>query len=167
MKLILSILFIGCLWDWEYGYYQLVRFVGMTGFAILAYNERKNKALLTIWVLSAILINPFFKVALGRTIWNIVDVIWAVSLILSSIKREPLTQSERAVILDKAKKLDELDKKIEDLTKQQTDTTKPDQPTQTKKKSIFDDASPMQRRVFEKMGMLYKVTKPDTDDKTK
>ncbi len=31
----------------------------------------------------------------------------------------------------------------------------------TKKKSIFDRASLMQRRVFEKMGMLYKVKKSE------
>jgi hypothetical protein len=32
---------------------------------------------------SAILINPFVKIALGRTIWNVKDVIWAVILIAS------------------------------------------------------------------------------------
>lgn len=32
-----------------------------------------------------------------------------------------------------------------------------------KKKSIFDN--PKQRRLFEKMGSLYKVTKPDNADK--
>lgn len=43
------------------------------------------------------------------------------------------------------------------------DKSKSDQPTKPKKRSILD--SPKQRRLFEKMGMIYKVDKPDTDDK--
>ena len=39
----------------------------------------------------------------------------------------------------------------------------PIEPAAQKKKSIFDN--PKQRRLFEKMGSLYKVTKPDNDDK--
>jgi uncharacterized membrane protein YhdT len=60
-----------------YGYFQLVRFVGMMGFIILAYldKEKEDKTIMIIWICSAVLINPIFKIALGRTIWNIVDVI--------------------------------------------------------------------------------------------
>jgi hypothetical protein len=84
IKVILAILFIGCLFDWQYSYFQLVRFLGMIGFAILAYNQyKKNDFFFVTWLASAILINPFFKIALGRTVWNIVDVIWAVLLIVS------------------------------------------------------------------------------------
>ena len=44
IKAILAVLFIGCLFDWNYGYYQLVRFLAMVGFIILAYNQyQKNK----------------------------------------------------------------------------------------------------------------------------
>jgi hypothetical protein len=86
IKIILAILFIGCLFDWQYGYFQLVRFLGMVGFAILAYKQYgKNDFYFVTWLASAILINPFFKIALGRTIWNIVDVIWAILLIGSVI----------------------------------------------------------------------------------
>ena len=82
IKIILAILFIGCLFDWQYGYFQLVRFLGMIGFALLAYKQyKKNDYYFVIWLASAILINPFFKIALGRTIWNIIDVIWAILLI--------------------------------------------------------------------------------------
>lgn len=88
LKIALSILFLLCLLDWNYGYYQFVRFVGMVGFGVLAYQERakKDKTWFVIWLVSALLINPFVKVALGRTIWNIIDVIWAVLLILSVYK---------------------------------------------------------------------------------
>ncbi len=56
----------------------------MVGFAILAYNQyRRNQVLFVLWLSSAVLINPIFKIALGRTIWNIVDIIWAILLILT------------------------------------------------------------------------------------
>jgi len=56
----------------------------MIGFAVLAFNQyKKNKAYFVLWLASAILINPFVKIALGRTIWNVIDVIWAVILIAS------------------------------------------------------------------------------------
>ncbi len=84
IKIVLAILFIGCLFDWQYGYFQIVRFVGMVGFAILAYNQyKKNDFYFIAWLASAILINPLFKIALGRTIWNVIDVIWAILLIVS------------------------------------------------------------------------------------
>ncbi len=82
IKILLAILFVGCLFDWEYGYYQLVRFLGMVGFAILAYGQyKKNDTWFVIWLASAILINPIFKISLGREIWNIVDIIWAFLLV--------------------------------------------------------------------------------------
>lgn len=83
IKIILAILFLSCLLDWQYGYYQLVRFLGMAGFAYLAWDayNRKENTYSYIYGLSAILINPIFKIALGRTIWNVVDVVWAVFLL--------------------------------------------------------------------------------------
>ena len=70
-----------------YGYFQLVRFVGMTGFIILAYldKEKEDKMIVIIWICSAVLINPIFKIALGRTLWNIADVIWSVILLTTLI----------------------------------------------------------------------------------
>ena len=35
------------------------------------------------WLLSAILINPILLIPLGRTVWNVIDVIWALALVLS------------------------------------------------------------------------------------
>jgi len=51
-------------------------------FAYLDY-EKKDKSLIIVWICSAILINPFIKIVLGRTIWNTVDIIWAVIILLS------------------------------------------------------------------------------------
>jgi len=93
IKIILSILFLVCLLDMPYGYFQLVRFLGMVGFAILAYNKyQKNQTWFVIWLASAVLINPIFKISLGREIWNIVDVIWAILLIASIFIKKTKTE---------------------------------------------------------------------------
>ena len=56
----------------------------MIGFGILAYdNYENNKTWFVIWLSSAILINPIFKIVLGRELWNIVGIIWAILLIVS------------------------------------------------------------------------------------
>ena len=87
LKIIIAILFLLCLLDMPYGYFQLIRFCGMVGFTLLAYNEKK-RLLYIFWIASTILINPFFKIPLERTIWNIVDVIWAIILILTIIEQQ-------------------------------------------------------------------------------
>lgn len=87
IKLILAILLFLCLVDMPYGYYQLVRFVALVGFGILAFkaNEQDKKTEMIIYGGLALLFQPFFKIALGREIWNIVDVIVGIGLIASLI----------------------------------------------------------------------------------
>lgn len=65
IKIILAILFFLCLADMPYGYYQLVRFVALVGFAILAYkaNERGRKTEAIINVCLGILFQPLVKIA--------------------------------------------------------------------------------------------------------
>ncbi len=83
IKIVLALLFLSCLLDWDYGYYQFVRFVGMIGFLILSNIDKEHKPLLVLWISSAILINPIIKIYLGRDIWNILDVFWAIMLIIT------------------------------------------------------------------------------------
>ena len=86
LKVILAVILILCLFEWNYGFYQLVRFLGFVGFSILAYQEKeKQNSWFFIWLFSALLINPFLKVSLGKTIWNVIDVIWAVLLAVNVI----------------------------------------------------------------------------------
>lgn len=87
LKIILAILSLTCLFDMPYGYYQLFRLIAFGAFAYLAYVEQEDKGWLTVWVISALLVQPIFKIALGREIWNVVDVIWSVLLIVSAILR--------------------------------------------------------------------------------
>lgn len=85
IKIILAILFFLCLADMPYGYYQFVRFAGLIGFAILAYqaNQQGRQSEMIIYGGLALLFQPFFKIALGRQIWNIVDVVVGIGLIRS------------------------------------------------------------------------------------
>jgi hypothetical protein len=70
-----------------YGYYQLVRYLGMIAFVWLAYlaKDAADKKLYYFWFTSAILINPIFKISLGRPIWNFFDVFWAIILTITII----------------------------------------------------------------------------------
>lgn len=82
LKLLLAVLLLLCLAPMPYGYYQLVRIVATIAFAIMAcqYYEKENVSLAISFCGLALLFQPFIKVALGRTLWNIVDVIAAVVL---------------------------------------------------------------------------------------
>lgn len=85
IKIVLAILFCLCLLDMPYGFYQFVRFAGLIGFAILAYQslQEGRQTEIIIYALLALLFQPFFKIALGRELWNVVDVIVAIGLIAS------------------------------------------------------------------------------------
>jgi hypothetical protein len=85
IKVVLSVLFFLCLLEMPYGFYQFVRFAGLIGFAILAYqaNQQGRQTEMIIYGGLALLFQPFFKVALGRQMWNIVDVIVGVGLLFT------------------------------------------------------------------------------------
>jgi hypothetical protein len=85
IKIILAILFFLCLVDMPYGYYQFVRFVGFVGFAFLAYqsNQQGRQTEMLVYGALALLFQPFFKIALGRALWNIVDVVVGMGLLVS------------------------------------------------------------------------------------
>lgn len=82
--LILAALMLLCLAPMPYGYFQLVRFLATLFFGVMAYRyyqERTEWLAYTFGTL-ALLFQPFYKIALGRTVWNVVDVIVAIGLIL-------------------------------------------------------------------------------------
>jgi len=92
IKITLAVLFFICLADMPYGYYQLVRFAAMAGFALLAYraNEENQKIEVIVYTCLAILFQPLIKISLGREIWNLIDVAVGIGLITSIfIKRRP------------------------------------------------------------------------------
>jgi hypothetical protein len=87
IKVVLALLFFICLMKMPYGYYQLVRFAALVGFAVLAFyaNENGNKMEVIIFIALAILFQPLIKVALGKNLWNIIDVIVGLALLLSLV----------------------------------------------------------------------------------
>lgn len=77
-----------CLLDMSYGYYQLVRFIALVAFGIFAYqaNKEQDQVQFIIYCALALLFQPFFKISLGRELWNIVDVIVGIGLLVSLFK---------------------------------------------------------------------------------
>ena len=62
----------------------------MVVFAVMAYqySEKKQEGLMVVFGALALLFQPFCKIALGRTVWNIVDIIIAAFLIWLWFKRK-------------------------------------------------------------------------------
>ena len=88
LYIVLSAILLLCLLPMPYGYYTFVRFVSMVAFGVMAYRYyTQHKMALTITFASlALLFQPFIKIALGRTMWNIVDAIVAILLVWLWIK---------------------------------------------------------------------------------
>lgn len=83
LQSILSVLLLVCLLAMPYGYYVLIRFIATICFCIFTvqYHDKNKQGLVITFGSLALLFQPFFKVALGRTIWNVVDVLVAIFLI--------------------------------------------------------------------------------------
>ena len=99
IKIILAILFFLCLTDMPYGYFQFVRFAALVGFAFLAYQayQREKQTEMVIYILLALLFQPVFKISLGRSIWNAVDVIVGIALIASIFLESKKQSSFRSI----------------------------------------------------------------------
>ncbi len=94
IKIILIIFFLLCLIDLPYWYYQLVRIFGTIGLAYLAfiYYNVKTKYLPIIFGVGAILFNPIIKISFDRDAWQVIDVLFAVIIILSIIFEKQLNK---------------------------------------------------------------------------
>lgn len=91
IKIILAILFLMCLIDFPYEFYQFVRFTALVGFGILAFKafEEEKQTEMIVYLILAILFQPLLKISIGRTLWNIVDVAVALYLLYDVlIKKE-------------------------------------------------------------------------------
>lgn len=81
--LFLSLILLLCLAPMPYGYFTLVRLLAMVVFGVYAYKfyTAKKDGLAWVFVTLALLFQPFIKVALGRVVWNIIDIVVAVGMI--------------------------------------------------------------------------------------
>lgn len=84
VKLALAAGFLLCLLDMPYWYYQMVRLLGTIGLAYLSWDDfkRGQKPYALFYGIAAVLLNPVIKIAFGRTIWNFIDVVLAVFLLV-------------------------------------------------------------------------------------
>ena len=96
IKIFLALILLLCLAKMPYGYYQLVRFISLVGFGFLATKayEYGKKTELLIYISLAILFQPFIKISLGRSLWNIVDVVIAIALIVSVFVNQDSKKTE-------------------------------------------------------------------------
>lgn len=82
LKVVLAIAMLLCLLDMPYWYYQLVRIGSAIGFGYRAFSTKNEEDVLRlIYIGLAILFQPLIKISLGRTLWNIVDVMVAIWLV--------------------------------------------------------------------------------------
>lgn len=88
LKLVVAVLLLLCLADMPYSFYELVRFAAALVFVFISYDYFKSKKDVLGFVFAglALLFQPFFKVSLGRTLWNFVDVIVAAVLIILIVR---------------------------------------------------------------------------------
>ncbi|MDO4764038.1 MAG: hypothetical protein Q4A00_06605 [Flavobacteriaceae bacterium] len=85
IKIFLALLLFACLLNMPYGFYQMVRFLMLGGMVYLFFVEDKAENKI-IYIILALLFQPLIKIPLGRTIWNIVDVVVGVGLIIDTFK---------------------------------------------------------------------------------
>ena len=84
LPLYLAVVLLLCLAPMPYGYFQLVRLFSTIAFGLMTfryYKEGKEKLAYTFGTL-VLLFQPLYKISLGRTVWNVIDVIVAIGLII-------------------------------------------------------------------------------------
>ena len=101
--LALAVLLLLCLAPMPYGYFMLVRFVMMVACGWLAYRYYTMNKVPATWVFGvlALLFQPIYKIALGRTVWNVIDVIVAllmIALFVMELRREKRDKAKYVVL---------------------------------------------------------------------
>lgn len=82
--LIFALALLACLLPMPYGYFMLIRFAALIIFGLMAlkYYGQNKEGLAIFFGAMAILFQPFIKISLGRTMWNVVDVLMAIILLV-------------------------------------------------------------------------------------
>lgn len=83
LKIAVAVLLLLCLTDLPYSFYQIIRFAATAAFAWMSYDYFKanRNGLGFVFVALTLLFQPFFKIALGRMLWNAVDVLVIIGLV--------------------------------------------------------------------------------------
>lgn len=95
--IIASLMLLGALGQWPYGYYQLLRLVvcGISVYvAFIAYNWHKIWA---TWLFGfiAVLFNPLIPIHLSRELWQPIDVICALLfVVVTLVLKKPVEENQ-------------------------------------------------------------------------
>lgn len=91
VQLVLIIAMLLCLLPMPYGYYTLTRVFVIIyfGFRLLTTRRKskKDEKLIVFYIVIILLFQPFIKLPLGRQLWNILDIVLAIWLLLQLGKR--------------------------------------------------------------------------------
>lgn len=85
-----AILLLLCFLPMPYGFYTIVR-LAMTiisGYLAYDYYTHNKKQLAVTFSIIAVLFQPFIKLALGREIWQVVDVVVAILLLILAFRKK-------------------------------------------------------------------------------
>ncbi len=84
---VMTVLLLLCLLEMPYGFFQLVRFLALVSFGLLAYDAhiKGNNFHFIVNLALAVLFQPLLKISFGREFWNFIDVVVAVWLIIQAI----------------------------------------------------------------------------------
>ena len=85
-----AILLLLCLLPMPYGFYTIVR-LAMTiisGYLAYDYYTHNKKQLAVTFSIIAVLFQPFIKLALDREMWQVVDVVVAILLLILAIRKK-------------------------------------------------------------------------------
>lgn len=82
--IVASVLLLGALGDWPYGYYQLLRFVVCGVSMYVAFMAYKRQRVWATWLfgIMAILFNPLAPIHLSRELWQPIDFACAVLFVV-------------------------------------------------------------------------------------
>ena len=89
LSIVLIPILLFCLLQMPYGYYQLVRVISTIIFSYIAYQERRSQ-IMWIFIGLAILFQPFEKIVLGRSMFNIIDVVASLFLVWYSYSKKEI-----------------------------------------------------------------------------
>lgn len=85
--LIATVMLLGALADWPYGYYQLLRLVVCGVSVYVAFTAYSWQKIWAMWLFGfiALLFNPLIPIHLSRELWQSIDVICAVLFVVIAI----------------------------------------------------------------------------------
>ena len=90
LQLVLAILLFVALAPMPYAYFEFLRIAVVVFFSLGALHAHRegHSGMLFFSLFIVVLFQPFFKIALGRVLWNVVDVVLGIYLLVDLVKNK-------------------------------------------------------------------------------